>query len=486
MTSADRPGEMPGSQRGAGLVSNTLVQFVAPGVRLLLGLVLVAALARHLGTAGLGEYALVFAYVAVFVGVLADWGLATIVLREISRTPARRGAILAAAASLQLIASGATYLLVVGSLWLLPYPVEVELGIALYGLTILLTPLDILALSYQADLRLRRLLPPSLAGVVLQFALAMIAIASGGPLLALVAAALGGLLVQYAWVTVLSHRAVRLSRPDPALWPGFIRQAWTLGIATVFATGMQQAPVLVLSLVSLEAVGLFNAASRIPLQLMLIPLAIRTTTFPLLSRAWASDPLGFRRQLDILTAGSCLIAAPAVVLGVGLSGPLVELLFGAAFGAAAVPFALMLATVGVMFPGLMLAEALTAAGFQHLNLAVLAAAFPLLVVLLVILVPVAGASGAALALLLSYVATVAATAGLAHARLEAFAGLRTLLPAFAAVAAGLVVLPLSARLGTLGSAVLAASASVVAMLFLQPTLLRALGALRPVRALRCW
>ena len=67
--------------------ANTLVQLVAPALRVVLGIVLVAVLSRRLGIDGLGEYALVFTYVALFNVVFNDWGLSTIVLREISRRP---------------------------------------------------------------------------------------------------------------------------------------------------------------------------------------------------------------------------------------------------------------------------------------------------------------------------------------------------------------------------------------------------------------
>src|SRR6185295_1683580 len=87
------------------VVSNTLVQLISPGVRIATGLILVAALARYLGVAGFGAYALVFAYVATFDGVFAEWGLGTVLLREISRRPDERAGLLASGAALQLIAS---------------------------------------------------------------------------------------------------------------------------------------------------------------------------------------------------------------------------------------------------------------------------------------------------------------------------------------------------------------------------------------------
>src|SRR5438309_7773877 len=85
----------------ARMLTNTLAQLVSPAVRAVLGLAAVAVLSRYLGLTGFGEYALVFAYVGVFSGVLADWGLPTICLRESSRKKGQRLMLVAGATSLQ-------------------------------------------------------------------------------------------------------------------------------------------------------------------------------------------------------------------------------------------------------------------------------------------------------------------------------------------------------------------------------------------------
>ncbi len=475
------------STRPGRVVSNTMVQFAGPGLRLLLGLALGAALSRSLGVAGFGRYALVFTYVAAFSGIFSDWGISTICLREIAQRPAERTRLTASAATLQGLIALASYLLMLCSLVFLRYPRSVVAGIAIYGLSILLAPLDILALPFQADLQMSRLLAPSLLGVGLNFVLSMAVILLHGPLLALIGAALGSLLVQYTIVTLLSLRVLGSSiRPSTPDWAFLIGEAWPLGAATTIATVFQQAPILILSLFTLEGVGLYNAASKIPMLLLTVPLALRATFFPLLSAAWATDRNRFRGMLRRLITGSLMIAVPTVVLGTGLAGPLMTLLFGHAFAAASVPFALLISVFAVMFPVILLGEAITAAGFQRLNLGILTAGLPLLLLLLAILVPAGGASGAALALLSSYAVIAGATALGARVRLGISFSWKAWVHAGIAIVLGEGTLVISANLQAsfplshLLSPTLGALVALVTLWFFQHSLVREIWQLRPV------
>src|SRR5439155_483997 len=139
------------------------------------------------------------------------------------------------------------------------------------------------------------------------------------------------------------------------------------------------------------------------------PLAIRASTFPLLSRTWTADPARFKVILERLIRASLLMAVPLALLAVGFADPITRLLFGAAFGGAAAPFALLSCVLALLFPGILVGEALIAAGRQRVNLAILALSLPLLAGCLAWLAPGEGAVGAAIALVASYAFIVLAT-----------------------------------------------------------------------------
>jgi PST family polysaccharide transporter len=436
------------------LVSNTMAQLVVPGARMVLGVGLLAALSRYLGVVGLGEYGLVLGYVAVFNGVFNEVGLGTICLREISSRPLRRGQLVYATASLQLLVSVAAYGLLLLSLLVLPYPRAVTTSIAIYGVSLLTTAVGVLALPFQAELRMSVLLAPSLAGVVLNVTFALAVISVGGSFVMLVAAALAAVLLQHAWTAGLSLRVLGrdFGRPHRE-WGRLVRQSLPLAFTTVISTLVQQGPLLALSLVNLRAVGIFVAAAKVPQQLVVLPIALRGTTFPMLSAAWAVDRTRFQAILSNLIRWTVLVVVPVAVTAVALADPFVRIIFGPSFLSAAPVLVILIAVAAIVCPGILIGEALLAAGFQQLALKLTIACFPVLLVGLVLLAPAAGAFGAALAVLAFNIALFTATLLAARRRMG------TALPV-GAVVEGL----LAAAVGLLGATAAQAGGPLAAAL----------------------
>jgi O-antigen/teichoic acid export membrane protein len=464
---------------GGTVVRNTLVQLLPPFVRAALGLALAVILSRYLGVNGFGQYALVFAYVLVFWGIFSDWGVGTVCLREISRGGSSRTELIGGAASLQVLIATGAYLLMLLSLIVTRYPAPVTESIAIYGLIILLNPLDILALPFQAELKVGRLVAPAVTGSIVAFGLALIVVSLRGPLPALAAAAFAGLLVQYAWVTIISVRNLPGLRASRFNWNYYLSEGWPLGLATIAGTFFQTGPVVALSFLSLESVGLFNAASRIPQQLNLLPVIVRVSTFPILSEAWVTDRRRFMRLVNTLLGASLLISVPLALLGIGLAEPLVRAMFGPAFSGAALPFKILMASFAITFPSIVLGEAMIAAGFQRVNLLVNLAGMPVLVVLLFALLPLGGAVGAAAAVVAIIAFIAAATLITAPRLLEARISLVPLLFGTAAAALGAAILVLAGGLGAIPAAFLAAAAAALVIGTADRSTFRLLWSMQP-------
>ena len=455
--------------------ANTIAQLAPPVLRVVLGVVLVALLSRRLGLDGLGQYALIFSYVALFNVVFNDWGLTTIVLREISQHPEERRALLRAASSLQVAVSAISYACIVAGVFLLGYPEPVRYGAMIYGLTIFAGPINLLALPFQADLRLTELLAPSLAQALLTFALSVAVLAAGSSVVWLAAASLAAVGVQYAWIALLCRRLTSSPAAMPgdarrSMWRRLARDAWPVGAASTLKVGWQQVPVLILGAYSLGATGLFHAANRVPQQLVVVPLALNTTMFPLLARSWAADRPLFARQLDRLVGVSLFAVVPAVVFGVATAGPFVRLLLGPEFSGAVTPYALLLVTAALLFPIIFFAEALNAASCQRLNLALLAALTPLLTVAVFLAARHGGATEVAAALLGGYSAYLAALFVAALVRFGRAASVSAIGTSAVAALAGGVAAFVSRDAGELISGTIGAGAAAAAFAVARPDL----------------
>ena len=108
------------SARAGSVASNTAVQLAGKGVALAIGLVSIAVLTRYLGPDDYGKYTLALMYIQLF-GVLADVGLFTTVVREISKRPERTEELVGNALLLRLVLAIAVIALAVGVSLLLPY-----------------------------------------------------------------------------------------------------------------------------------------------------------------------------------------------------------------------------------------------------------------------------------------------------------------------------------------------------------------------------
>jgi O-antigen/teichoic acid export membrane protein len=256
-----------------------------------------------------------------------------------------------------------------------------------------------------------------------------------------------------------------MERPTSKHWVPLLKEAWPLGVGTIFGTALQQGPILVLSLYSLSAVGFYTAAMKVPLQLAVVPLVIRGSTFPLLSRSWIVDRGLFARQVDRLMAVSALMGVTIGLVGVGLAPEVVQFLFGAQFADAAPAFGWLMVMAAVLVPGVLLGEALIAAGFQRINLAILAGSLPVASALLFLLAH-KGATGAAAAVTITYCALAVSVLMAAWLLLKPVAPLKWLVPVGASVAIGTGILMATSRFGALG-ALMAVGAALLLGSYLQ-------------------
>jgi O-antigen/teichoic acid export membrane protein len=445
------------------LGSNFSGQLLPPVVRGFLGLATLAMISRYLGPSGFGRYAVAFAVVLTTSGLLNDWGLSTIALRECSQRPEESEHILSSAFGLQSGIAVTTYLLLAIGTVVTVADHQLVAAILLVGLGILFSPISILALSLQAELRSLALVPAAIFGAVTSLVLAVAVVRLNGGLVLVIAAVFAGTLVQNAVVIgVLIRRWQRVSRPERAEMVRLLRESWPLGLASITTTLFQQLPLLVLARTSLQAAGLFSAANRIPIQAVLLPMIIRNATFPVLARSWVEDRTAFWRRVTSLMQLNLVLMIPATIFAVGVGGPMMGLLFGRAFGTAGPTFALLMAGLVVLAPSIILGEALIAAGMQRTNLVLNAAVSPFFIGGVLLLAARAGAPGAAGALLLAYLSLLLAALAVAVVRLGFTTPWASVLPGAGAGALGGVVLV--AGRGPLGPLVATVLASATALL----------------------
>jgi O-antigen/teichoic acid export membrane protein len=327
------------------VASNTAVQLVGKGAVLAIGVVSLAVLTRYLGPDDYGKYSLALMYMQLF-GVLADVGLFTTVVREISKDPARTDELVGNTVVLRLLLSLAVIAGAAAISLALPYEPEVRTAILLAGAPLLF---GMLTTSYvailQARLRMGRAVIGDVVGRAVSLALVLLVVGLDLGFYPVLGAAAGGALATLV-VTWWLTRDLASARPraDPAIWRVLLKAAVPLGLALAINALYFRADTLIISLYEpYDQVGLYTLAYRVLELALVVGTVFLNTTFPVLSEAVARDEARARRTIEASTEVCVVLGAPLVAAGLVLAPQIVDLAGGDDFKDAAEPLRILLA-----------------------------------------------------------------------------------------------------------------------------------------------
>jgi O-antigen/teichoic acid export membrane protein len=418
------------------VASNTAVQIAGKAVTLALGLASIAILTRYLGPGDYGRYTLALTYMQLFT-VLADAGLFTIVVREISRDPARTERLVGNTLTLRLLLAAAAFALAALVSLLLPYDEDVRLAILLAGLPLLFGMLNSAFVAVlQSRLQMSRAVVGDVAGRAVALAAVGLVAALDLGFLAVMGTAAAGALATALVTMVLTRRLVPLRpRGDRAVWRRLLVMALPLGVALAVNELYFRADTLIISLYEpYDQVGLYTLAYRMLELTLVFGTVFLTTTFPLLSQAVADDEPRARRTIQLSTDLFVALGAPMVVGGLVLAPELVELAAGSDFEDASTPLRILLGAGALAWVNGVFGYALIAKDRQLSALWLNVAALAFNVGLNLALVPVYGIVVAAVATVASEVLILAGSYVLMRRYYDFFPAPRTLAPALLAAA----------------------------------------------------
>jgi O-antigen/teichoic acid export membrane protein len=323
---------------------NTGVQIAGKGVILALAAVSIAIITRYLGPTLYGRYALALAYIQLF-GVLADVGLFTIVVREISKRPGDTSRLVGNAITLRAIVSLVVVVVALLVSLALPYTPQVRVAILIAAVPFVLGLLQSSFVTvFQARLRMDRAVIADVAGRAAALAaVAGVILADAGFYMVVASAAVGA-----AVALALTVALVRPMMPiklvaEPAVWRMLIVAALPLGIALTLNEIYFRADTLIISIYKSDRqVGFYALAWRVYELVALFPAVIMTSVFPLLSRYVEESEERARRLLQAANDVFWAVGLPLAAGGIVLAPGIVELAGGSGFDASAEPLRLLL------------------------------------------------------------------------------------------------------------------------------------------------
>jgi len=420
------------------VASNTAVQVAGKGATLAIGLASIAIVTRYLGPDEYGRYTLALTYMQLF-AVLADVGLFTIVVREISRDPDRTERLVGNTITLRLLLSAAAIATAALVSLLLPYDPDVRVAILLAGLPLLFGMLNSSFVTVlQARLRMGRAVVGDVVGRAASLAAVGLVVALDLGFYAVMGTAAVGALVTAVVTMLLTRRLVALRpRSEPAEWRRLLVAALPLGVALAVNELYFRADTLIISLYEpYDELGLYTLAYRMLELTLVFGTVFLTTTFPLLSQAVTNDEPRARRMLQLSTELFVALGVPLVAGGLVLAPELVKLAAGSDFEGASTPLRILLGAGALAWVNGVFGYALIAKDRQLSALWLNVTALVFNVALNLALVPVYGIVVAAVVTLASELLILAGSYVLMRRYFDFFPAPRTLAPAL--LAAGLM------------------------------------------------
>lgn len=380
------------------LIKNTGIQMVAQAVSLAIGLATSIVLSRYLGVEGFGQFSYIFAFFYFFLSI-NDFGVNTIVVREISKQRERAGEIIGAMLSFKVLLTVISVLTAWITVWLMKFPEGLRNALYLFALILPMIALQLPAVIFQALLKLEY---PVIIGIFnrcVGFLLLMGAVWMGYGLTALVTALL---LAEFASLLITLKYTTRFVRPgwrfDPRLWSEILRSSVPLGIAGLFVALINRVDFIMLErMTDLEQVGLYSAAYKVTNLLESFPLMVMGTLYPLMS-TYARQDLDKLRALYKRSVFYLALVALPIGIGVTALAPvIVRLLFGAKFIGAEQGLRVLVWSTVFLYMALSGGNLLISLGREKINLLLNSLGAGLNITLNMLLIPSMGFVGAALA-----------------------------------------------------------------------------------------
>jgi O-antigen/teichoic acid export membrane protein len=307
-------------------------------LRLGLGILVGAWVARYLGPSNYGQLAYVMAIAAMFQAT-ATLGLDGIVVRNISQQPEQTPRLLGTVLGMRLMAGALGWGATVAIVWMLrPGDDAAVMLAAIFGSALVLFAAEVVDLWFQSQSRSRITVRPRVTAYVAVAALKLALVFTQAPLWAFAAA----VPCEAALVALALWLAYRKSACNgPWAWNGqlagrMLRESWPLLLSAMSVMIYMRIDQIMLSeLAGDTALGLYSVILPFSQAWHVVPLTLCASALPRLAQLREQDESAYWRRLAQLTAALAWAGIAAAALTAGLAPWLVDLLLGPSFAPAA-------------------------------------------------------------------------------------------------------------------------------------------------------
>lgn len=361
-------------------------------------------LARYLGIEGFGIISLALAFTGIF-AVFADFGLSTLMVREVSKDNSLDDKYLANLTAMKLILSIIIILLIIFLINFLKYPTNVINVIYIFALIILSNTLIQNFYSlFQAHEKMEYRSLGIILNSVIQFVSVFMGIYLKFDVIGFAFLYFLSSLIVLIYVIIVS--IWKFIKPriefDLEFWKMVIVNAWPLGGMSIFIIIYFKIDTVMLSLIVGEsAVGIYNAAYRFLEVSIVVPTIFLTAMFPIMSRFFIDSKNSFLAIYEKSTKYMLYISLIMALLVTILAGDIINLTFGSEFHGSIIALQILIWAAAIMYITTVQGNTLITANKQLFSFKVTILAAILNVLLNIILIPLYSYIGASIATVLT-------------------------------------------------------------------------------------
>ncbi len=313
-----------------------------------LGMITFGFLARALGTDGLGQYRTVLALL-LFAGVVFDFGLYSLTLRDISGSEAHREHILGGAVALRLVSMLVATVLLAAVVRVARFDATMCTGVSIAGVGWIAYQLnELLRAVFQLKRAQHCSAMAEMAGAILTLLLVIGFARAHVGTVGMLAATAAGFCLTAAVAWYFARRLVWFRpRVDLAMWRQFIVGGLPLAASAILLNIHVRVDVLLLSVLRSPAeVGLYDAPVKLYELLLALPFLLGGLMTPAFVRDFGRPEMLARRLNAGITATTIFSALAFAVL-FECAEPIVNSLGGRDFAPSAGPLRILGASAGV-------------------------------------------------------------------------------------------------------------------------------------------
>jgi len=318
-----------------------------------LSLLSIRLITGYLGQDGFGKYSTVLAFFAFF-SALADLGLSSVTVREISRGGADEKKILSKVLSLRLTSSLTVFLLSPLLILFFNYSRDLKIGIFIAAGAILFSTLSLMLNGvFQKRLAMDKVALVEFLGKLFQVGMVVLAVREDWGFLAIVSTLLASLSFNALIVLFLSRRYVKFSPSfDVAYWKTFLRESLPMGATAIITFAYFKMDTIILSVLQPSAhVGIYNVAYKIMENLIFFPAMLAGLILPLLSRFIFTERSRFEEIADKTFKVFFIIIMPIIAGTLFLAPDIIRIVSGDDFQESVLVLRVLIFALGFIFFG---------------------------------------------------------------------------------------------------------------------------------------